>query len=204
LVISVTAIGSVEKSKVVYRHTAKPNDIVCVTGDLGGAYMGLQILEQEKQVFLSNPEMQPQLEGKDYILQRQLKPEARMDIVYELLDLGVVPTAMIDVSDGLASELLHICYRSRTGAVIYEDKLPVNGITYNTAAEYNIDPTTCVLNGGEDYELLFTIKQDDYHKLKNHPDISFIGYLTNSPKDIHLISKSGGTVPIQAQGWIHF
>jgi thiamine-monophosphate kinase len=204
LIISVTAIGMVEKSKVVYRHTAKPNDIICATGDLGGAYLGLQILEQEKQVFLSNPDMQPQLEGKDYLLKRQLKPEARMDVIYELNDLGVVPTSMIDISDGLASEIMHLCRLSKTGAVIFEDKLPIHGETYNTAIDYKIDPVTCVLNGGEDYELLFTVKQEDFPKIKNQADIALIGYMTNMPKEILLSTKSGTNIPIRAQGWVHF
>jgi thiamine-monophosphate kinase len=204
LVISVTVLGLVDKSKVVYRHTAKPNDIICTSGDLGGAFIGLQLLEREKQVFLSNPDTQPQLEGKDYVVKRQLKPEARMDIVYELAGLGILPTSMIDISDGLASELLHLCTRSGTGAVIFEDKLPIDGETYNTAAEFNIDPVTCALNGGEDYELLFTIRQEDFPKLKNHPDVFFVGYMTNQPKDIHLITKGENKIPIRAQGWTHF
>ncbi len=204
LVISVTALGTVHKSKVAYRNTAKPNDIICATGDLGGAFLGLQLLEREKQVFISNPEMQPQLEGKDYLLKRQLKPEARMDVIYELDDLGVIPTSMIDISDGLASELMHLCRSSQTGAVIFEDKLPIHGETYNTAVDFNIDPVTCVLNGGEDYELLFTIKQEDFQKIKNQADIALIGYMTNTPKDILLSTKSGNTVPIRAQGWAHF
>lgn len=204
LVISITAIGVVEKNKIAYRHTARPNDIICATGDLGGAYLGLQVLEQEKQVYLANPEMQPQLEGKDYLLKRQLKPEARMDVIYELNDIGVVPTSMIDISDGLASELMHLCRSSNTGAVIFEDKLPIHGETYNTAVEFNIDPVTCVLNGGEDYELLFTISQEDFPKIKNHADIALIGYMTNIPKEILLNTKSGTPVPIRAQGWVHF
>jgi thiamine-monophosphate kinase len=204
LVISITAIGSVEKSKIVYRHTAKPQDIICATGDLGGAFLGLQVLEQEKQVFLANPDMQPQLEGKDYLLKRQLKPEARMDVIYELNDIGVVPTSMIDISDGLASEIMHLCRASNTGAVLFEDKLPIHGETYNTAVDYKIDPVTCVLNGGEDYELLFTIKQDDFPKIKNQADIALIGYMTNTPKEILLNTKAGTNVPVRAQGWVHF
>jgi thiamine-monophosphate kinase len=204
LVISVSVIGIVSKAKVVYRNTAQAGDIICVTGDLGGAFTGLQVLEQEKQVFLTNPEAQPQLEGKDYILKRQLKPDARMDIIYELDELGLIPTAMIDISDGLASELLHLCVSSNTGAVIFEDKIPIDGVTYNTAAQFNIDPVTCALNGGEDYELLFTIKQSDFEKVKNHADIFFIGYMTAHAKDIHLMTKGGNKVPIQAQGWTHF
>lgn len=204
LILSVTVLGLADKTRVVYRHTASPNDIICTSGDLGGAFTGLQVLEREKQVFLSDPQAQPQLEGKDYIIRRQLKPEARMDIIYELQDLGVLPTSMIDISDGLASELLHLCKRSNTGAVIFEDKVPIDGVTYNTAAEFNIDPVTCALNGGEDYELLFTISQEDFPKLKNHPDIFFLGYMTTQSEDIHLVTKAGNKIPLQAQGWVHF
>jgi thiamine-monophosphate kinase len=205
LVISVTVLGLAPKDKIVYRNTAQKGDILCVSGDLGGAYTGLQILEREKQVFMANPEMQPQLEGKDYIIRRQLRPEARMDIIHELKDLGVVPTAMIDISDGLASEIYHICTQSGLGAMIYEDKLPIAQETYNTAInELNISPITCALNGGEDYELLFSIRQADYEKIKNHPDISTIGYLTEAEKNINLVLRAGNTVAIQAQGWQHF
>lgn len=204
LVISVSVLGVADKDKIVYRSTAKPGDIVCVTGDLGGAYVGLQILEREKQVFLQNPEMQPELEGNDYVLQRQLRPMARMDIIHELRDLDIVPTAMIDISDGLASEILHICQQSGTGAALFEDKLPIDAATYNTAVELNLDPVTCALNGGEDYELLFTIGQADYEKLKNHADIFFIGYIHEADKGVHLVTKSDNRVPIRAQGWKHF
>lgn len=204
LIISITAIGSVEKDRVVYRSGAAKGDILCVTGDLGGAYMGLQVLEREKQVFKSNPEMQPELTGKEYIVQRQLKAEARTDLVHELRDLGVIPTAMIDISDGLASEIMHICKNSNVGAVIYEDKLPIHGITYNTAVEFNIDPVTIALNGGEDYELLFTISQDDFEKVKNQPDIAFIGYIAEKEKGAKLVTKSGVAASLQAQGWTHF
>ena len=203
LVISVSVLGVADKDKITYRHTAKPGDIVCVTGDLGGAYVGLQILEREKQVFLQNPEMQPELEGNDYVLQRQLRPVARMDIIHELRDLDIVPTAMIDISDGLASEILHICQQSGTGAALFEDKLPIDAATYNTAVELNLDPVTCALNGGEDYELLFTIRQSDYEKLKNHADIFFIGYVHEADKGVHLVTKSDNRVPIRAQGWKH-
>ena len=174
LVISITALGEVAKDKVTLRSQAKAGDIICVSGDLGGAYMGLQVLEREKQVFLSNPEMQPQLQAYDYIVKRQLKPEARMDMIYELQDLKLVPTSMIDISDGLASELFHIAKKSNVGLSIYEDKLPIAKATYDTAVEFKVDPVTCVLNGGEDYELLFTINQDDYEKVKNHPDMPLL------------------------------
>ncbi|WP_339925837.1 thiamine-phosphate kinase [uncultured Cyclobacterium sp.] len=204
LVISITAIGEVKKEAISYRSGAKVNDIICATGDLGGAFVGLQVLEREKQVFLSNPSMQPDLEKYPYITARQLKPDARMDIIHEFKELGLVPTSMIDISDGLASELFHICKASDVGVAIYEDKLPIDKQTYDTAFELNIDPTTCVLNGGEDYELLFTISQDDFKKLEKHPDIHFIGHVTEKENGKYLISKSGAAVPLKAQGWSHF
>jgi thiamine-monophosphate kinase len=204
LVISITIIGRVDKDKIVYRNGAKPNDIICVTGDLGAAYMGLQVLEREKEVFLSNPNMQPDLEKYEYIVGRQLKPEARMDIVYDLLEQKIVPTAMIDVSDGIASELMHISTQSGVGVKIFEDKLPIDTETYETAVEMHLDPTTAAMNGGEDYELLFTIAPSDYEKLKNHPDIHFIGHTHNDPKQNQLITKGGNVFSIKAQGWTHF
>lgn len=205
LVISIAAIGRVKKDKVTYRSGAKVNDIICVTGDLGGAYMGLQILERDKQEFLSNPEMKPQLENFEYMVGRQLKPEARTDIVYELAELGIQPTAMIDISDGLASELLHISKNSRVGIKIFEDKIPIDTKVYETAAiELKIDPVTCALNGGEDYELLFTINQSDFEKIKNHQDIHFIGHVHDNAKQNLLITKQGTPIPLTAQGWNHF
>ncbi len=204
LIISITAIGKVAKERVVYRKHAKINDLICVTGDLGGAYLGLQALEREKQEFLVNPEMSPQLEDKDYIVHRLLKPEARTDVTHQFSDLGLVPTSMIDVSDGLASELLHICKASGVGARIYEDKLPMDKLTYETALEFHLDPTTCVLNGGEDYELLFTIDQNDFQKVKNHPDITVIGHITPASEGIDLVTKQNNIVPLTAQGWRHF
>jgi thiamine-monophosphate kinase len=204
LIISITAMGQVHRDKVVYRSGAGINDIVCVTGDLGAAYLGLQVLEREKQVFLQNPEMTPSLEGYDYIAGRLLKPEARTDIIHELAEINIVPTSMIDISDGLASEIMHICKNSGVGISIFEDKLPVDKQTYDTAGEFKIDPTTCVLNGGEDYELLFTISQKDFEKVKNHPDIHFIGYVQEREKGIHLVTKLGNVIPLKAQGWKHF
>lgn len=204
LVISVTAIGAVAKDSVALRSTAKPGDIICVSGDLGGAYMGLQVLEREKQVFLANPTMQPQLDAYDYIVKRQLKPEARMDMVYELQDFKVKPTTMIDVSDGLSSELMHIATNSQVGLSIYEDKIPVAKATFDTAVEFNLDPITTALNGGEDYELLFTIDQSDYEKIKHHPDIAFIGYIKPAAEKVTLITKAGNMIPLQAQGWKQF
>jgi thiamine-monophosphate kinase len=204
LVISITAIGEVEPGKSVLRSGAKKGDIVCATGDLGGAYIGLQVLEREKQEFLQNPQMQPQIENYKYIVQRQLKPEARMDIIHELAEQGVVPTSMIDVSDGLASELLHLCNHSGVGIQVYEDKLPIDKQTYDTAVEFGLDPITCVMNGGEDYELLFTITQEDHEKLKNHPDVHFIGFVSEKAGQAHLITKGGNVVEIKAQGFSHF
>jgi thiamine-monophosphate kinase len=201
LLISVSVFGKVNKEKVTYRNTAKPNDLICVTGDLGGAYLGLQLLEREKQVFLVNPEMQPELDGKDYVVQRQLRPEARMDVVYELAEAGVLPTAMIDVSDGLASDLLHICAQSGVGAVIFEERIPIDEQTYLAASELNIGPITAAMNGGEDYELLFTVSQASYELIKNNPKISFIGYTTANKEEIVLHTKGDSRVPITAQGW---
>jgi len=204
LIISVAIVGTVEKQKISYRNSAKENDLVCVTGDLGGAYIGLQLLEREKQIFLKDKGMQPELNEKDYVVKRQLMPEARTDIIYELKDLNIVPTSMIDISDGLASELLHICYSSKVGAKIYEDKLPIDNMTSETAAELNLDPITCTLNGGEDYELLFTIKSSDFEKIKNHADITIIGHITKSKSGINLVTKEGNIVEVIAQGWKHF
>lgn len=201
LIICVTALGSVEKGESVYRNTAKETDLIVVSGDLGAAYTGLQLLEREKQVYLANPKMQPDLEGYDYILERQLKPEARYDIIELLKKLEVKPTSMIDISDGLSSELLHICNQSEVGASVYEDKLPIDPTTYNMAREFNLDPTTCVLNGGEDYELLFTVSMDDYDKIKANPSLTIIGHITNKEKGVHLITKSETVYPITAQGW---
>ncbi len=204
LVISVSITGRVSKDKVALRSKVEKGDIVCATGDLGGAYIGLQVLEREKQVFLTNPDMQPDLKKYPYITGRQLKPKARMDIIHELTDLGVQPKGMIDISDGLASELFHLSEMSQVGFFVYEDKLPIDKQTYDTAVEFNIDPITCVMNGGEDYELLFTISQDDHEKLKHHPDIHFIGYATELSKGINLVTKQQNVVPVKAQGWDHF
>lgn len=204
LIISVSAVGRVAKDKVVYRKGASEHDILCVTGDLGGAFMGLQVLEREKQVFLSNPEMQPGLEKYDYIVGRQLKPEARAEIIYDLEEFGIVPTSMIDVSDGLASELMHLSKESNVGVRIYEDKVPIDELTFQTAVEFKLDPITCALNGGEDYELLFTIRKADQEKIKNHPDIHMIGYIHPRTDQNVMVTKQGNLVPLRAQGWDHF
>lgn len=204
LVISVTSIGYAEKGTVCYRDGAQEGDLLCVSGDLGGAYVGLQILEREKQIFLENPKIQPDLEGKDYIIERQLKPEGRRDIVDLLAQMDIVPTAMIDVSDGLASEVLHICQQSEKGVTLYEEKIPIDPMTYETARELGLDPTVCALNGGEDYELLFTIKQADYEKLKHDVDISIIGHITEKNEGCKMISKSNVVHELKAQGWNAF
>lgn len=201
-VISITATGFVDKDKIAFRSGAKPNDILCVTGDLAAAYFGLQVLEREKQVYLANPNMQPELTEKEYLVGKLLKPEARTDIIHELNELGVVPSSMIDISDGLASELLHICSQSGVGAMVFEDKLPIEDITMLTATEFNVSPITAALNGGEDYQLLFTVKQSDFDKIKNMSDVLPIGYITQD-KAIQLALNSGGTAAIKAQGWNH-
>lgn len=204
LIISVTSMGYVDEDKVVYRSGAREGDLLCVSGDLGGAYVGLQLLEREKQIFLENPNIQPDLEGKDYIVERQLKPEARKDIVLLLEKQNILPTAMIDISDGLASEIFHITKASEVGCRIYEDKIPIDMMTYDTAREFALDPTVCALNGGEDYELLFTISQADYEKLDKSSDITIIGHITDKNSGVDMISKSGKVYPLKAQGWNAF
>jgi thiamine-monophosphate kinase len=204
LILSISVTGEVDKNKAVYRNTAEENDILCVTGDLGAAYLGLQILEREKQVFKANPEMQPELNKYEYLVKRQLKPVARMDIIYELEEMNIVPTSMIDISDGLVSEVFHICKESDLGVAIFEDKLPIDEESNNAAGEFKIDPTTCALNGGEDYELLFTVGQSEFEKLKNHSDISMIGYMDKKENGKNLVTKKQNTTLLQAQGWNHF
>lgn len=202
LILSVSAIGTVEKEKIAYRKGAKLNDIICVTGDLGAAYLGLQILEREKQVFLDAPEAQPVLAGHEYVLQRQLKPEARLDIIKQLRDLNIVPTSMIDVSDGLASELRHLAAESGLGVRVFEEQIPIHQKTYLAATELKLGPFTAALNGGEDYELLFTIRQEDYQKIMDHTtDISFIGFMSADPSEAFLITKQNEAIPLTAQGW---
>jgi len=204
LVISVTSIGYADADQLVYRSGAKEGDLICVSGDLVGAYMGLQLLEREKKIFLENPQIQPDLEGKDYIVERQLKPEARKDIVELLREKEILPTSMIDISDGLASEILHICSQSDKGCKIYEEKIPIDQMTFDTAFEFGLDPTVCALSGGEDYELLFTISQSDYEKVQNLMDITIIGHITEPAAGCELISKSNKVHPIKAQGWNSF
>lgn len=204
LVISVTSIGYADEKEIVYRDGAEEGDLICVSGDLGGAYVGLQLLEREKQVFLANPNIQPDLEGKDYIVERQLKPEARLDIVDLLKKMNIKPTSMIDISDGLASEILHITHQSKKGCKVYEEKIPLDPMTVEQAREFGLDPTVCALSGGEDYELLFTIKQADYDKMKHDVDISIIGYITEESAGNYLITKSGNAHELKAQGWNAF
>ncbi len=201
MVISITAIGEANNEDLVYRSGATEGDLLCVTGDLGGAYVGLQLLEREKRIFLETPSVQPDLGGNDYILERQLKPEARKDIPPLLKKLDVKPTSMIDISDGLASEILHLSSQSEVGCNLYEDKIPIDPQTYNMAREFNLDPTVCALSGGEDYELLFTIKQEDFPKVKANPDISVIGHITHKKEGVNLITKGGTSHPLTAQGW---
>jgi len=204
LLISVTAIGEVENSTEVYRNGAKPNDLLVVSGDLGGAYMGLQVLEREKEVYKVNPNSQPDLEQYSYIIERQLKPEARKDIVKLLSDMKLKPTAMIDISDGLSSEIIHICKQSKVGCDLYEEKIPLDPQVISTCEEFNIDSTTVALNGGEDYELLFTISQDDFPKIKANPIFSIIGYIKEESAGIHLVTRAETRIPIKAQGWKNF
>ena len=202
LVINVTTVGLESSEKIISRNGVKPNDLLVVTGDLGGAYMGLQILEREHSVYLKNPNMQPEMEGYDYILERQLKPEARTDIKGILEELGVKPTSMIDISDGLASEVLHLSDRSKVGFRIYEEKIPMDELTISTADEFNLNPVMTALNGGEDYELLFTISQNDFDKIKNNPDFTIIGHAVEEEQGNYLVLRgSNELAELTAQGW---
>jgi thiamine-monophosphate kinase len=205
LVLSVIALGSQKPNRIVKRSGAKNGDLVCITGDLGAAYLGLQILSREKKVFEVDPNMQPELnEDHTYLIQRQLKAEARTDLVYEFAEKDIVPTAMIDVSDGLASELLHICKQSKVGVHIYQDKLPIENVTRLAASDFGLSPITCAMNGGEDYELLFTVKQEDYNKVIKLEDVSIIGVIRDETAGKMLMLNSGQTIDIMAQGWKHF
>lgn len=204
LTISITAIGSAKKKDITYRSGAKENDLLVATGDLGAAYMGLQILEREKTVYNANPDIQPDLDGHDYIIERQLKPEARQDVIKFLKELEIKPTSMIDISDGLASEIMHICKSSKVGCHVYDEKIPIDAKTSMTAIEFNMDPSTCALNGGEDYELLFTVPQSDFEKVKGNPHMTVIGHITHEADGIYFIDKSGSAIELKAQGWNHF
>lgn len=201
LLISVTALGEVEEEDITYRSGAQENDLLVVTGDIGSAYMGLQVLEREKQVFLVNPQNQPNLEDYSYIIERQLKPEARNDIKELLKKLDVKPTAMIDVSDGISSEIMHICKASKVGCNLYEDKLPLDPQLINVCEEFNLDSTTIAINGGEDYELLFTVSMNDFEKIKGNPHLSIIGHMTAENEGIHLITRENTKLPLKARGW---
>ena len=201
LTISITAIGEINASDVVKRSEAKPNDLLVVSGDIGAAYLGLQVLEREKEVFKVNPNNQPDLDAYTYIIERQLKPEARKDIVQLLKDLDVKPTSMIDISDGLSSEIIHLCKQSNVGCDLYEDKIPLDPQVISTCEEFNLDSTTIALSGGEDYELLMTISQDDYPKIKANPNLTVIGYMTDVSSGIHLVTRGDEKIPLTAQGW---
>lgn len=201
LLISVTAIGEAEENEIAYRNGARVTDLICVSGDLGGAFMGLQLLERENSVFNESPGIQPDLSGHDYILERQLKPEPRIDIVKKLKDLGIKPTSMIDISDGLSSEIIHICKNSEKGCRIYSERIPIDPTTCSMAKEFNIAPETAALNGGEDYELLFTVPLTAFDKIKTLKEISVIGNITEASDGLNVVSPDGKFIPITAQGW---
>jgi thiamine-monophosphate kinase len=202
-IVSVTALGEVSPGKYVKRSTAQKGDLLCVSGDLGAAYIGLLFLEREKKIFMESPAVQPDLEGESYVIGRLLKPEARKDIIEFFERNNIVPTAMMDISDGLSSETLHICRESRLGAVLYEEKIPVAEEMKKAAFKFEIDPTACALSGGEDYELLFTLPQADYEKILLNEQISVIGYMTEEEKEARIITKGGKEYPVTAQGWNH-
>ncbi|MBS4039104.1 MAG: thiamine-phosphate kinase [Flavobacteriales bacterium] len=201
LILSVTAIGTAKEKELAYRNGAKVNDLLVVTGDIGAAYMGLQVLEREKQVFQVNPNNQPDLEPYTYLIERQLKPEARNDIKNLLEKLEVTPTSMIDISDGLSSEILHLCKASNVGVQLFEEKLPLDPQLISTCEEFNIDSTTIAINGGEDYELLFTIPLTDFEKIKGNPNLTVIGHITEASQGMHLVSRAGENIPLKARGW---
>src|SRR6478735_2310263 len=203
-IISVTAIGEVNTDGYVKRNTAQKGDLICCSGDLGAAYIGLLFLEREKKIYLENPQVQPDLENEQYVIQRLLKPEARKDIIEYLEQVDIQPTSMMDISDGLSSEILHICGDSNMGAVIYEEKIPFSEEMRRAAFKFEIDPTACALSGGEDYELLFTIPQSDYEKILLSEQISIIGYITGAEEGVHIVTKGGNKHAITAQGWNAF
>ncbi len=200
LILSLTVIGKQKAEKVVRRSGAQASDLIVVSGDLGGAYMGLQVLEREKAVFKENPEIQPDLQGNEYVLERQLKPEARQDVVKILEELNVVPTSMIDISDGLSSELLHICSSSEKGCRLFEEKIPIDPTVYDLCEEFNLNTTTVALNGGEDYELLFTVKLEDFDKIKGNPNLTVIGHITED-ENRYLVTRDNNAIELTAQGW---
>lgn len=204
LIISVTAIGEVQADKVVKRSTANKGDLICVSGDLGGAFLGLTLMEREKKIFLENPQVQPDLENESYIVGRLLKPEARRDMIDFFAQQNILPTSMMDVSDGISSEVLHLCRQSSLGCCVYEEKIPIAEQSRNAAFKFGLDPTVCALNGGEDYELIFTLKQEDHEKIVLNEEISVIGYMTEAEEGCRLLTKGGNTFPISAQGWNAF
>ncbi|WP_310379462.1 thiamine-phosphate kinase [Flavobacterium sp.] len=201
LILSITAIGEADEAEIVYRNGAKQTDLLVVTGDIGAAYMGLQVLEREKQVFQVNPNSQPDLDLYTYLIERQLKPEARTDIRTLLHALEIKPTSMIDISDGLSSEIIHLCKQSKVGCNLYEDKLPLDPQLINVCEEFAIDSTTVAINGGEDYELLFTIAIEDFEKIKANPNFTIIGHMTQESEGIHLITRADTKIPLKARGW---
>jgi len=201
LIISITAIGQADESELVYRNGAKETNLLVVSGDIGAAYMGLQVLEREKQVFQVNPNSQPDLEAYTYLIERQLRPEARKDVRTLLHALDIKPTAMIDISDGLSSEIMHICKQSKVGCNLYEDKLPLDPQLINVCEEFNIDATTVAINGGEDYELLFTIAMEDFEKIKGNPNFTIIGHMTSESEGVHLVTRANTKIPLKARGW---
>ncbi|AZQ43040.1 thiamine-phosphate kinase [Nonlabens ponticola] len=204
LIISITAIGEQKEKEIVYRNGASDGDLLVVSGDIGAAYLGLQILEREKQVFKANPNNQPDIEAYSYLIERQLKPEARKDIPKLLEDLEVKPTSMIDLSDGLSSEIIHLCKNSKVGMKVYEDKIPLDPTVISACEEFNLDSTTVALSGGEDYELLFTVKQEDFPKIKANPSLSIIGHVVPEGEGIHLITRGGEQIAVKAMGWNSF
>lgn len=203
-IISVTALGEVAPGKYVKRSTAQKGDLICVSGEVGGAFLGLTLLERERKIYLENPKVQPDLEGEDYIVGRLLKPEARKDIIEFFEKNEIIPTSMMDVSDGVSSEVLHLCKQSLLGCRLHEEKLPINEKARQAAFKFGLDPTICALNGGEDYELIFTLKQEDYDKITLNEEISVIGYMTDEEEGCKFISKGGNTFAITAQGWKAF
>lgn len=201
LSLSVTAIGSVRKEHLVYRHGAKPNDLICVSGNLGAAYLGLQLLERERAIFEENKEVQPDLTGHEYILSRQLKPEIRVEVIDKLQELALLPTSMIDITDGLASDLLHLCEQSNTGCKLMQENIPIDDETRDAAEEFHMEPTTCALNGGDDFEFLFTVPLDSYETVKNIAGISIIGHVTPRDDGRKLITVNNEAVTLTAPGW---
>jgi thiamine-monophosphate kinase len=201
MIISITVIGEADENELVYRNGAGQSDLLVVTGDIGAAYMGLQVLEREKQVFQVNPNSQPDLDGYAYLIERQLKPEARKDVRTLLHALEIKPTAMIDISDGLSSEIMHLCKQSKVGCNLYEDKLPLDPQFMNVCEEFNLDATTVAINGGEDYELLFSIKMEDFEKIKGNPNFTIIGHMTQESEGVHLVTRANTKIPLKARGW---